>query len=306
MKYSLIIHGGCGQVEKFTEKEQKAFLKSIKTILLQGEKRLKKGHSALDVAEFCVRALEDNPLYNAGKGSVLSADGYVEMDASIMDGSTLKAGAVAGVKKAKNPVSVARKVMEETEHILLIGKGAEKFSKKMKVELKPQHYFITAKRKKQLKDAKKKQYIGLDHGGNKDPKKGTVGAVVRDPEGNIAAATSTGGLVNKQYGRIGDSALIGCGTYADNQTCGVSCTGVGEDFIRTSLAKHISDLIELKGMNAKQASHAAIQSFKKRINGYGGVIVVDKNGQIGEAYSTSGMIRAWVKQGSKPIAKLFQ
>ncbi|MEZ4086835.1 MAG: isoaspartyl peptidase/L-asparaginase family protein [Candidatus Gracilibacteria bacterium] len=301
MKYSLIIHGGCGQVNKFTKTQQKAFLKSLKTIISAGGKYLKKGKSALETVEYCVQLLEDDPLYNAGRGSVLSNKGKVEMDASIMDGSNLKAGAVAGISKIKNPVSLARQVMDQTPHVLIIGQEAMEFAKKMKAPKKPVSYFITAKREKQLLDAKKKGYFGLDHGS----KTGTVGAVAMDSNGNIAAATSTGGMVNKRYGRVGDSALIGCGTYADNQTCGISCTGIGEDFIRTSLAKHTSDLILHKGYTAKKAATEAIKHFKKRISGYGGIIMIDHKGKPAEAFSTEGMIRAWVEEGSKPVCKLF-
>lgn len=305
MKYALIIHGGCGQVNRFSKSQQQKFLKSLKKIINDGEKYLKSGKTAIETVEHCVRLLEDDPLYNAGRGSVLSSKGKIEMDASIMDGKKLQAGAVAGVSKIKNPVSLARKVMEHTRHILLIGSGARQFAKKMKAEEKPDSYFITESRKKQLKDAQTKQYIGLDHGSKKVQKTGTVGAVAMDHSGNIAAATSTGGLVNKKYGRIGDSALIGCGTYADNQTCGISCTGIGEDFIRTSLAKYTSDLILHKSYTAKQAAKAAIQYFTKSINGYGGFILIDHQGRIAEAFSTEGMIRAWVKEGSKPECKLF-
>lgn len=304
-KYSLIIHGGCGAVNKFPKEKQKEFLESLKKIMASGEKLLAAGAQAVDVVENCVRLLEDDPLYNAGRGSVLNEKGGVEMDASIMDGRGLQAGAVAGLSSVKNPVSAARRVMEKSGHVFLIGEGAEKFAAKEKLARAKADYFITEHRVAQLKEAKKEARAGLDHGDTVD-KKGTVGAVAFDIYGNLAAATSTGGLVNKKFGRTGDSPLIGCGNYADNVTCGVSCTGIGEDFIRTSLAKYISDSIYFKGYKAKKAAKEARKYFKSQINGYGGFIIIDNQGRIAADYTTEGLIRAWVRKGKKVKAKLFR
>ncbi|MGL5831113.1 MAG: isoaspartyl peptidase/L-asparaginase family protein [Candidatus Altimarinota bacterium] len=304
-KYALIIHGGCGAVDKFSKEQQKEFLESLKKIVASGEELLAAGGQAVDVVENCVRLLENDPLYNAGRGSVLNEKGEVEMDASIMDGRGLQAGAVAGLSSVKNPVSAARRVMEKSGHVLLIGEGAEKFASKEKLPKAKPEYFVTENRVAQLKVAKKEARAGLDHGGEVD-KKGTVGAVAFDVYGNLAAATSTGGLVNKKYGRTGDSALIGCGTYADNLTCGVSCTGIGEDFIRTSFAKYISDSIYFKGYKAKKAAKEARKYFKAQINGYGGFIIIDSQGRIAFDFTTPGLIRGWVRKGKKIKAKLFR
>lgn len=316
-KYSLIIHGGCGAVDKFSPAVQRRFLKHLQQIITKGEKLLAKGTSALDVVEACVKLLEDDPLFNAGKGSVLNEEGTIEMDASIMDGRNLQAGSVAGVFSAKNPIEVARKVMEETTHIMLIGAGVEKFISDRHLKQKPPKYFLTKHRVEQLRKAKEAATTTLDHGisnkthakkespHQKMAKLGTVGAVAFDQYGNLAAATSTGGMTNKMVGRTGDSPLIGCGTYADNQSCGVSCTGRGEDFIRTSLAKYLSDLIHIKNISASKASMEALKYFHQRVAGYGGFIMIDRFGRIADAYTTGGLIRAYVRQGNKPVCKLF-
>lgn len=288
-----MIHGGCGLISN-----PEVYKESIISILKEGEEMLKIGKSALDVVEYCVRMLEDNPLFNAGKGSVLNANGTIDLDAAIMDGSTLKAGAVAGVKNIKNPVSLARAVMEHTPHVMLIGDGAMEFAKTEKIELLPDEYFITEKRVTQLKEAKEKNQVVLDHSSMevKNNKLGTVGAVARDISGNLAAATSTGGIVNKQFGRIGDSPIVGAGVFADNETCAVSATGFGEQFIRTVLSKTISDLILFKNMNAEQAAKEGINYLVKKVNGLGGVIVIDRNGECSNAFSTETMICGRVTQ----------
>jgi len=312
-KYSLIIHGGCGAVDKFSLAEQKKFLRSLERILLKGEKLLAAGGAALDVVEYCVKMLEDDVLFNAGKGSVLNENGEVEMDAAIMDGRNLMAGSVAGVFNAKNPVAIARLVMEKTSHVMLIGKGVDRFMKKHNLPEKLPEYFITEHRIAQLKKAKESAIMTLDHGiGRKKKGKkvspdklGTVGAVAFDRYGNLAAATSTGGMTNKMVGRTGDSPLIGCGTYADNDTCGVSCTGRGEDFMRSSLAKYISDSIYWKGWKADRAAKEAAKYFREKVSGYGGFIIIDQKGNIADGYTTEGLIRAYVRQGEKPVAKLF-
>lgn len=310
-KYALIIHGGCGAVDKFSPAEQKKFLKSLEKIVLKGEALLKAGGDALDVAEACVKMLENDPIFNAGRGSVLNENGDIEMDASIMDGRNLRAGAVAGLFTAKNPIEVARRVMEKTPHVMLVGKGAEKFVKDQRLNQKPKEYFLTAHRQEQLRRVKRQGQVSLDHGSSrqkahlKTSKLGTVGAVVYDKKGNIAAATSTGGMTNKMVGRTGDSPLIGCGTYADNESCGVSCTGRGEDFIRTGLAKFVSDLVAIKKWNAPKAAKFAAKYFAEKVAGYGGFIMIDKKGRVADAYTTEGLIRGYVQQGKKPVCKLF-
>jgi len=305
-KYSLIIHGGCGGVDKFSEDEQQAYLESQRRILAEGEALLKSGKSALETVEYCVKLLEDDTLYNAGKGSVLNEDGEVEMDASIMDGKDLMAGAVAGIKNIKNPVELAKKVMEETPHVFLIGDGAEKFAKIHNIKTENPEYFIIEKRKQQLELAKKVGGVMLDYTDVKlDNKLGTVGAVARDKNGNLAAATSTGGMTNKKFGRVGDSPLIGAGNYADNESCGISCTGKGEHFIKTGFAKFVSDLIYLKNLSGPEAGVEAINYFKKKMNGEGGFIMIDKDGNCSSLFTTAGLIRAWVSEGEEIQAKLF-
>lgn len=305
-RYALAIHGGCGDVDKFSPRMQDRFLQSLASIIAVGNEELARGAAALDVVERCVRMLEDDPLYNAGKGSVLTADGRVEMDASIMDGRTLKAGAVAGLTHVQNPISVARQVMEATEHVLLAGAGADAFAHAMRAPRRPERYFITARRRQQLAEAKRRGYVGVDHRRDRPNKTGTVGAVARDIRGHLAAATSTGGLTNKRYGRVSDSALIGCGTYAHNSTGAVSCTGIGEHFIRSALAKYASDVIALRRVAAPEAARRAVAYLRAMVDGgYGGLIVVDRRGRVGHAYTTAGMIRAWVTQGAEPRCALF-
>ena len=239
---------------------------------------LEKGASALDAVTHCVVLLEDDPLYNAGRGSVLNAQGIVDCDASIMDGRTMDAGAIAGVRGIKNPVLLARAVLEASEHVFLIGEGAETFAREHKLSFEEADYFLTEHRVAQLARVKEKQSVALDHSQANDLKLGTVGAVARDKDGNLAAATSTGGLVNKQFGRVGDSAVIGAGTFADNASCAISCTGIGEHFLRTSLARTAAFFIEYRGMRAQEAADAAIRYLTQKIQGLGGLILIDRDG----------------------------
>ncbi|MCC6639064.1 isoaspartyl peptidase/L-asparaginase [Candidatus Falkowbacteria bacterium] len=296
--YSLMIHGGAGSVANKTSS-----LESIKKIVEKGEAMLRKGASSLDVVEKCVMLLENDPQFNAGRGSVLTHEGKVELDASIMNGSDLRAGAVAGVVGIKNPVTLAREVMDKSEFVFLVGKGAEKFALANNIAFEKPPYFITPQRKEQLMNTKKSNHMTLDHT-IKDRKFGTVGAVALDLKGNLAAATSTGGLVNKNYGRVGDSPIIGAGCYADNETCAVSCTGYGEHFIRMVMAKTVSDIILYKKVSAQTASELAIKMLINKVKGLGGVIVVDKYGKIGKAYSTEGMIWGSVVKGGEVKAML--
>jgi L-asparaginase / beta-aspartyl-peptidase len=304
--YSLIIHGGAGALEDLKYEAGEAdFRESVIAILEAGRQRLEQGDSALDVVEYCVNLLEDNPLYNAGKGSVLNENGQVEMDAALMNGSDLRAGAVTCVTNIKNPISLARQVLEQGDHVMLAGAGALEFAKFSQATLCPDDYFITAARVQQLAEAKAAGRMTLDHERIKPAQKlGTVGAVARDIHGNLAAATSTGGLVNKRWGRVGDTPVIGAGVFADNETCGVSATGYGEQFLRTVLSKTVSDHVYFKGMDAKDAAKAGIEYLVAKVNGEGGVIVIDNAGRCAAAQSTSGLIHGWIEAGGEAICKL--
>ncbi|MGB7251004.1 MAG: isoaspartyl peptidase/L-asparaginase family protein [Phormidesmis sp.] len=302
--YSLIIHGGAGALEDLKyEASESDFRENIIEILEAGRQRLAQGDGALDVVEYCVNLLEDNPLYNAGKGSVLNENGQVEMDAALMNGSDLKAGAVTCVKNIKNPISLARQVLEQGDHVMLAGVGALEFAKYHQVAVCPDAYFVTEARIQQLKEAQAAGRIVLDHEKIKH-KLGTVGAVARDSQGHLAAATSTGGLVNKRWGRVGDTPVVGAGVFADNETCAVSATGYGEQFLRTVLSKTISDYVYFKDMNAAEAAEAGIEYLVAKVNGEGGVIVIDNAGKCAAAQSTSGLIHGWIELGGEAICKL--
>jgi L-asparaginase / beta-aspartyl-peptidase len=297
--YSLMIHGGAGALEDLqAEASEEVFRTSIIGILEQGRQRLAKGDRALDVVEYCVTLLENDKLYNAGCGSVLNADGQVEMDAALMNGSDLRAGAVACIKQIKNPISLARRVLEHGEHVLLVGAGAAEFAEFCQMPTVPDSYFITEARIKQLAAAQAAGRMTLDHERIKPAQKlGTVGAVARDTGGNLAAATSTGGLVNKRWGRVGDTPIVGAGVFADNETCAVSATGYGEQFLRTVLAKTISDSVYFQQLDAVGAAQAGIDYLVAKVNGDGGVIVIDTAGRCAAAQSTSGLIRGWIELG---------
>jgi L-asparaginase / beta-aspartyl-peptidase len=304
--YSLIIHGGAGALEDLKyEASEAEFKQSITEILEEGRVLLDKGGSALDVVEYCVMLLEDNRLFNAGRGSVLNAEGQVEMDAALMNGSDLRAGAVACIKNIKNPIALARRVLEHGEHVMLVADGALEFAQFCQMETYPDEYFITEPRIQQLAEAQAAGRMTLDHERIKPSQKlGTVGAVARDLEGNLAAATSTGGLVNKRWGRVGDTPVVGAGVFADNETCAVSATGYGEQFLRTVLAKTISDFVQFRGMDAQAAAKAGIEYLVAKVNGEGGVIVIDHAGRCATAQSTSGLIHGWIEMGGETRCKL--
>ncbi|KAF2991238.1 isoaspartyl peptidase/L-asparaginase [Methylocystis sp. MJC1] len=297
MSYSLMIHGGAGAIGA-----PERFAPSLRAIIETGADLLTKGASALDAVTECVRLLEDDPIFNAGRGSVLNADGAVYCDASIMDGRDLSAGAVAGVRHVRNPVLLARLVMERTPHVFLIGEGAERFGREQGAVFEEDSYFLTPDRQAQLARAKARGARTLDHAATDEGKLGTVGAVARDNAGNVAAATSTGGLVNQMIGRVGDSPVIGAGVFADNESCAVSCTGIGEQFLRTSLARAAAFFVEAQGMTAADAAAAAIAYLVRKVKGSGGLIVVDRNGGCGAAYSTPGMLRASFENGAISVA----
>jgi beta-aspartyl-peptidase (threonine type) len=292
---SIAIHGGAGVISRasMSAENERAYRADLERALDAGYAVLDKGGSSLNATVAAVRILEDSPLFNAGKGSVFNHAGINELDAAIMDGATQKAGAVAGVRHIRNPIELARMVMERTPHVLLSGDGAEEFALEQGVTLVPGSYFYTERRWKQLEEAQKAEKTERVASAEEDIGFfSTVGAVARDKNGNLAAATSTGGMTNKRWGRIGDSPIIGAGTYADNATCAVSATGSGEYFIRAVVAHEICARVRLSGVTAAQAARDVIQGKLKEIGGDGGVIVVDKDGVLSLEFNTEGMFRA--------------
>lgn len=281
-KWSLAIHGGAGTIPKnIPEAEKEEYLKSLRAALDVGRKVLAGGGTSLDAVEKVVRTLEDDPLFNAGKGAVFTHDGRNELDAAIMDGRNLSCGSVAGLRTVRNPISLARMVMEKSPHVFMVGDGAEKFADEMKVERVDPKYFFTQKRWDQLQEALKKEQEAKP--------KGTVGAVALDVHGNLAAATSTGGMTNKRFGRLGDVPVIGAGTYANNRTCAISSTGWGEQFIKHTVAHDISALMEYRGMTLQQAADEVIHRKLKKDDG--GVIGVAHDGSIALVFNSEGMYR---------------
>ncbi len=294
-KYAIMIHGGAGALGDVAP-----YRESLQSIIDVVSKQAEAGARALDIVTEAVALLEDDPLYNAGRGSVLNAEGHIECDASIMDGRGLEAGAIAGVTGIKNPVRLARAVMEKSPHVMLISKGAEVFAETHGFSQTPESYFITEARRKQLAEAKTKDKIVLDHSDVEEKKLGTVGAVAIDSDGNIAAATSTGGVVNKRFGRVGDTPIVGAGVYAENGLCAVSATGYGEQFIRTSVAKHIAEWMRYHEISAEKGAEAGIAFLVERVQGLGGVIVIDANYTCATAHSTP-VILAASKTWDSPV-----
>jgi L-asparaginase / beta-aspartyl-peptidase len=315
-----VIHGGAGTITKqsMTRALEESYHEKMREALLAGYQILKDGGRGLDAIEAALRLMEDSPLFNAGKGAVLTSVGTVELDASIMDGSNLKAGAVASLKHIKNPISLARMVMEKSPHVMMAGAGAEDFAKQHGVEMVPNEYFIIERRQKELQkkreDEQKKKESRLDGeprpeataAATVEPEKyGTVGAVALDRGGNLSAGTSTGGMSNKRFGRVGDSPIIGAGTYATNGSCAVSCTGDGEYFIRACVAHNISALMEYRGLSLKDATQAALDKAEK-IGGKGGLIAIDRNGQISMPFNTAGMYRGSIGADGKPFTAIYK
>jgi beta-aspartyl-peptidase (threonine type) len=303
-----MVHGGAGALDNVRDsKTAVRYLEAIRRILEHGRDVLELGGSALQAVETCASLLEDDPVFNAGCGSVLNEDGKVEMDAAIMDGRDLAAGAVAGVSNIANPVQLARLVMTRSEHVLLIADGAMRFAEHCGMQRVPEHYFYTPDRVEQLKQARLQHRVMLDHddseAGGEDQKYGTIGAIARDPEGNLAAATSTGGIVNKRMGRVGDSPLVGAGVFADNETCAVSATGYGEDFMRCVISKTISDFVYMQGLDAKTATQAGIDYLTRKVSGRGGVIVIDRDGNCASGFTTSKMIHGWIEKGGEAMVR---
>jgi beta-aspartyl-peptidase (threonine type) len=303
MKFGMVIHGGAGTIEraKMTPEREKAYRAALEQSLKTGYDILARGGSSLDAVEAAIRVLEDNPLFNAGRGAVFTHEGTNELDSSIMDGQTLKAGAVAGLKHIANPISLARMVMEKSPHVMMEGEGAEAFAKKMGVPLVDQKYFYTEERWKELQD----KISNPSPTPKGEGTHGTVGAVALDKTGNLAAGTSTGGTSNKQFGRVGDSPIIGAGTYANNRTCAVSCTGDGEYFIRAVVAHNVSSMMEYRSLPVAEAAQRALDAAAK-LGGKGGLIALDAKGNFAMPFNTSGMYRGRVDSDGKVTVEIFR
>jgi beta-aspartyl-peptidase (threonine type) len=288
-EWAIVIHGGAGGIsrESVTPELDKEYRAALLVALNTGKKILADGGSALDAVEQTIRTMEDNPLFNAGKGAVFTHDGKNELDAAIMDGSDLTAGAIAGVTDIKNPISAARRVMTNSPHVLLTGAGASQFAKEQGLEIVPASYFFTERRFNELQEILKKE------------KNGTVGCCALDKSGNLAAGTSTGGMANKKYNRVGDAPVIGAGTYANNNSCAVSATGHGEYFIRYTVAHDISALMQYKGLSLKEASELVVNDKLVKAGGSGGVICVDKFGNVSLPFNATGMFRGFATADGK-------
>ncbi|TYP99821.1 beta-aspartyl-peptidase (threonine type) [Tenacibaculum adriaticum] len=315
-EFAIVIHGGAGTILKknMTPEKEKAYQDKLEEAIKVGYNILNNGGSSLDAVEKTIHVMENSPLFNAGKGAVFTHDETNELDASIMTGNDLNAGAVAGVKNVKNPISLARKIMEESPHVLLSGNGASVFAKEQGLEIVEPSYFYTESRFKSLQRVKEKMKAELDHNAKtafydseiKNSKFGTVGCVALDKNGNITAGTSTGGMTNKRWNRIGDSPIIGAGTYANNATCGVSSTGWGEYFIRGMVAHDISALIDYKGSTLKEASKEVIQNKLTKLGGTGGIVAIDKFGNIVYEFNTAGMYRASMNDKGELDVKIYK
>jgi L-asparaginase / beta-aspartyl-peptidase len=288
-EWAIVIHGGAGGItrESITPELDKEYRAALLLAINTGKKILLEGGSALDAVEQTIRTMEDNPLFNAGKGAVFTHDGKNELDASIMDGSDLAAGSVACVTDIKNPITAARRVMTNSPHVMLAGAGASQFAKEQGLEIVPPSYFYTERRFQELQEILKKE------------KNGTVGCCALDKNGNLAAGTSTGGMPDKKYNRVGDSPIIGAGTYANNNTCAVSATGHGEYFIRWTVAHDISALMEYKGLTLSEASELVVNEKLVKAGGSGGVISLDKSGNVSMPFNSTGMFRGYATADGK-------
>lgn len=293
--YSIAIHGGAGTIAKhlINKEKQQQYEEGLQQALDAGYKVLENGGTALDAVTQAVTALENCPLFNAGKGSVFNHEGTHEMDASVMRGDTRAAGAVASVKNVKNPIVLARTIMEQSEHVMMGGAGAETFARDKGLAFEEDSYFFDAFRHEQYKEALAADRVQLDHSASGDKKFSTVGAVALDAEGNICAATSTGGMTNKKFGRIGDTPIIGAGTYANNQTCAISCTGHGELFIRQVVAHQIHCLMQYGNMSLQAACEQVVKKDLVAIGGEGGLVAIDAQGNVALVYNSEGMYRGY-------------
>lgn len=329
-RFTLVIHGGAGTISRanMTPEQEKAYRTVLEDALRKGYLVLQNGGTSIKAVETAIMAMEDSPLFNAGKGAVFTNEGKNELDASIMNGSDLKAGAVAGITTVKNPIQAAIAVMEKSPHVLMAGKGAELFAKQQGLTIVDPSYFYTEARYKALLKAKEAEKVELDHSEpqqkklKKTPKTGylnqekliftegkkfgTVGCVALDKFGNLAAGTSTGGMTNKRYGRVGDSPIIGAGTYADNNTCAVSATGHGEFFIRSVVAHDISALMEYKGLSVREAADAVVLKKLVERGGEGGVIALDRQGNIAMPFNSEGMYRGYIQANGKSHIMIYK
>jgi beta-aspartyl-peptidase (threonine type) len=305
-RLTLAIHGGAGTIRRMemSAEREAAFRDGLRRALRHGWELLNDGSAALDAVEAATRALEDDPLFNAGRSSVFTHDARHEMDAAIMSGKDLRAGAVAAVGSIKNPITLARRVMEETPHVLMCGSGAEEFAREAGCEFAPPEYFFDEFRYEQLLQARREREVQLDHTPVKEF--GTVGAVARDAEGHLAAATSTGGMTNKRFGRVGDTAIIGAGTYADDRTCAVSCTGHGEFFIRAVAAYDVSCLMKYRSLSLHAACEQVIGVTLSEMGGEGGMIAVDHMGNVALPFNGEGMYRAWITSGREAEVAIYR
>lgn len=324
-RLGFMIHGGAGVIKRgsLTPEKEKEFRAALEKAVLAGYSALKDGRSSLDAVEIAIRLLEDNPLFNAGKGAVFTNDGKNELDASIMDGKTLAAGAVAGLRRVKNPITLARAVMEKSPHVMMTGDGAERFAREQKIEIVDEKYFWTQHRwdalQKVLREEKEEEEKrgtgekGKSQSGTLDSRLptpdsnrfGTVGAVALDRAGNLAAGTSTGGMTNKKYGRVGDAPIIGAGTYANNNTCAVSATGWGEYFIRLGVARDIAAMMEYQAAPVQTAADRVIQKLQK-LGGDGGIIAMDRSGNMAVSFNSEGMYRAYIGMDGRPVIQIYK
>lgn len=314
--YGLVLHGGAGVIvrDKLTPEMEAQYRAKLKEALDAGYAVLDRGGSALDAVVAAIKPLEDSPLFNAGKGAVLNADGICELDSSIMDGRNLAAGAIAGVHRIKNPITLARAVMEKSVHVMFTGDGAERFAEQVGgIEFVAPEYFITERRREDLKRAQEKEKqeksgkrtsLLLTDSADREQKWGTVGCAALDKNGNLAAGTSTGGMTNKKFGRVGDSPIIGAGTYANNATCALSATGHGEYFIRIGVARDISAQMEYKGMSVDEAAKSSLAKVAK-LGGDGGLVAIDKNGNVSMPFNTPGMYRGFRLSTGKNAIEVF-
>ncbi|MDO7851924.1 isoaspartyl peptidase/L-asparaginase family protein [Hymenobacter convexus] len=305
--FALAIHGGAGTIARasLSPDAEREYHAALETALNTGYDLLAQGAAALDAVEAAVRSLEDCPLFNAGRGAVFTHDGHHEMDAALMSGHNRLAGAVTGVRQVQNPIRAARLVMEKTEHVLLGYPGADELAREYGLPLQPAEYFFTQHRYNQLQDALKAGKMQLDHAADPNWKKGTVGAVARDQHGHLAAATSTGGMTNKRYSRIGDTPLIGAGTWADER-CAISCTGNGEYFIRAVAAYDVACLIEYKGLTLEEACRVVVQDKLAPVGGEGGLIAIDAAGNVTLPFNSEGMYRGCRREGESAWVAIYK
>lgn len=307
--FGLVIHGGAGTILKknMTPEKEAAYKAKLEEALRAGYEVLKQGGASLDAVQAAITHMEDSPLFNAGKGAVFTADGKNEMDAAVMDGKTLKAGAITGVRHIKNPILLARAVMDKSEHVMLTGDGAEKFAKMQGFTMMPEKYFYTEERWKSLQKAKELEKQGVKpEAMPADKKHGTVGAVALDKAGNLGAGTSTGGMTNKKFGRVGDAPIIGSGTYANNASCAVSCTGHGEYFIRAVVAHDISSLMQYKGLTLQQACDEVVMRKLVTMGGEGGLIAIDSKGAMAMPFNSEGMYRGSITADGKITVEIYK